>query len=230
MAVLLKCKAVFLHLPKTGGTFIRKVFRSLDLVRFNFSRDHADMKRVINIYDHYPGNYWCRSIQFGGNVQKHINQSFKFCFVRHPFDWYASYWRFNTDLGWRSFIPQNKRTRWGFKYDTWHPLAPLEEHAINNFSEFMDRVIQHKPGFLTNLYHAYAMPEHIDFVGKQENLVEDISTVLSRLNVQHDISEIKKLKHENKSKTKMPEWKHEHKEKIFELEKAVFEKYNYEFK
>ena len=51
MALLLKNGAVFLHIPKTGGNWVREVLGKLDLIESEIGHKHSDVDRVmINPY------------------------------------------------------------------------------------------------------------------------------------------------------------------------------------
>jgi hypothetical protein len=77
--VLILERAVFLHVPKTGGTWVRRALEHAGVDFHNFLVDndiHADLS-----YCPCP-------------------ERFKFGFVRHPFGVYGSYWRFKMNAGW----------------------------------------------------------------------------------------------------------------------------------
>lgn len=227
MAILLKNDAVFLHVPKTGGTYLRRLFVALDLVRFNFSRDHADMERAINVSGHYPGNFLRCSLRLGKNLDQYARRCYKFCFVRHPFDWYESYWRFRCDHPGELFVPRQTRTRFGFKYDNWHPWAPIEPLFDPDFNRFLDNVIEHCPGYLTKMYGWYADPLHIDFVGKQECLIEDTMQVLNHLQIRYPADIFERIGRINESREPRPKWNDSSREMIYRLEYGVFQQYGY---
>ena len=46
MALLLKNNAVFLHIPKTGGTWVRSVLQEFDLVQGPLGHGHSDFERA----------------------------------------------------------------------------------------------------------------------------------------------------------------------------------------
>ena len=227
MATLLKPDAVFLHVPKTGGTFLRKLFVDMGLVRFNFGRDHADMERTINVSGHYPGNYLLRSLQLGGSLDRYVDKCYKFCFVRNPFDWYESYWRFLNDRPGLSFKPQKNRSRFGFPIDPWHPGAALEPLVDPDFNRFIDKVVRHCPGYLTQMFGWYADPQHIDFVGKQETLENDMRHIFEQLKIKYDPGVFAALGRVNESRAPRPLWSAQNREMIGKLEFAVFQQYGY---
>ncbi|HNE29818.1 MAG: sulfotransferase family 2 domain-containing protein [Saprospiraceae bacterium] len=228
MAILLKNDAVFLHVPKTGGTYLRRLFVALDLVRFNFSRDHADMERVINVSGHYPGNFLRCSMRLGKNLDRYTRHCYKFCFVRHPFDWYESYWRFRCDHPGERFVPPRQmRTRFGFKYDDWHPWALVEPLFDPDFNRFLENVIRHCPGYLTQLYSWYADPLHIDFVGKQETLIADTRHILDHLGIRYPDAIFQQQGRVNESRAARPQWDAANRDMIYRLEYVVFQQYGY---
>ena len=47
MSVLLKGGAVFLHIPKTGGSWVHKVLKDTGLSVGSFDHKHADFDRVL---------------------------------------------------------------------------------------------------------------------------------------------------------------------------------------
>jgi len=226
VATLLKGGALFLHVPKTGGTFLRKLFVALDLVKINFARDHSDMRRTLHVSKHHPGSFLYSSLRLGRSVEREAKRSFKFCFVRHPFTWYESCWQFMEDLGWQ--LPLPPPSRFGFYNDPWHPLEPVAQAADKDFNSFMRKMTRQHPGYLTRLYEQYAPAGWIDFVGRQENLIADARHILDHLKVNYDESIFSSLGRVNASKTLRPVWSEENKKMICELEKGVFEKYGYE--
>ena len=66
---------VFVHMPKTGGTFVRKLFR-----------DHApESWQVQEIHDHITAE----------NTPESHAQLPKFGFVRNPYPWYVSWFNYH---------------------------------------------------------------------------------------------------------------------------------------
>jgi hypothetical protein len=77
--MLLFERAVFLHVPKTGGTRVRDAVTAAG-ARFDEYRVDDDVHADLS-YCPCP-------------------ERFKFAFVRHPCDVYGSYWRFKVKEGW----------------------------------------------------------------------------------------------------------------------------------
>jgi hypothetical protein len=225
MATLLHHNAVFLHVPKTGGTFLRRLFEALDLVRFNFARDHADMERTLHVSRHYPGNFLRCSLRLGENLDRRVGRCYKFCFVRNPFDWYESCWRFL--VAQPRLLLESSRTRFGFKQDPWQPWAEIMPLMRPDFNAFVAEVIRQRPGYVTQLFERYADPQHIDFVGRQEYLQEDILLVFKHLGVECDPAVFQKPGRVNESQPRPLQWDADHRDLIYALEAPAFRRYGY---
>lgn len=69
-------KAIFLHIPKTGGTWVTNYFKETGM-------DHGveELSRLAHIH--------------GTDLRNIIpyTEDLIFCFVRHPLTWYRSYWQ-----------------------------------------------------------------------------------------------------------------------------------------
>src|ERR1700692_4743238 len=107
MALLLKNGSVFLHIPKTGGTWITRVLERLDLIEVSFGKEHADFDRVFWHNRFYRDGKTLRQIFRGklGSPRSPVipPDCFKFCFVREPLAWYESWWRYMQSLNWKSW-------------------------------------------------------------------------------------------------------------------------------
>lgn len=196
MAILLKGGAIFLHIPKTGGSWVTQVLQQMGLIEGRIGHMHADIDRVLNAYRFdgvkaHAGYLIKRKVQ--KKVRRFIHASelpekpFMFCFVRHPLSWYESWFKYQS-------IRWNWRT-WGTELnpDDWHPLSMLNGLGSADFTEFMLNVLRKRPGFVTELFGRYTKPNIVDFIGYQESLAEDLIQVLSRLNLPHDPSLIRNM-------------------------------------
>jgi len=81
-----------------------------------------------------------------------------FTFVRDPLTWYPSYWMYQMRMAWDL------------------PNSALGAFRSDDFGSFMRRVLRKRPGFLSKLYGSYVgLPFHpVQFIGRQENLAEDL--------------------------------------------------------
>jgi hypothetical protein len=79
-------KCLFLHIPKTAGTFVRAVLESIDKVSIVGADIHA----------HFP------------DINDHLNRPI-FCFVRHPLTWYLSRFSHRLRNGWVASHPLDSK-------------------------------------------------------------------------------------------------------------------------
>jgi len=90
---------------------------------------------------------------------------FSFCFFRHPLDWYRSIFTYkNTRRNWRVLEEEN---------DYFYKIG-VNEDDFNRFIEKLFKV--HPEGFCTSLFKEF---ESVDFIGKYENLMEDLKKALT---------------------------------------------------
>lgn len=82
--MLIFSNAVFLHVPKTGGTWVREACRAAG----------ASFSEYLVDNDLHGDLSYCP-----------CPERFKFAFVRHPCDLYSSYWRFKMVEGWDPLNP-----------------------------------------------------------------------------------------------------------------------------
>lgn len=234
MALLLKCGAIFLHIPKTGGSWVSRVLWECDLVEGYLGYKHDDLRRAL-----YPQNYKAQVAR----VIKHLpsklaegaglktrEQKFKpskeipyiFCFVRHPLSWYESFFKYQASQGWPHWGNENDYT------ETWHPNAILNGLGDQDFNQFIHNVINKRPGYVTEMYGWYTQP-NVSFIGKQENLVYDLVQVLNELDVKYDKQKLLNLaeKEENPSPKLAVNWDKSLKEKLEDIEYVSFLRYGY---
>jgi len=142
--------AVYVHLPKTGGWFVRNVLEKQGLNRGEVGREHD------------PAN-----LIYGKNGKR----PFTFIFIRHPVEWYRSYWAYRAMNDWR-ISPHQPITGWqlfGSVLDN--------DCRSNDFQTWVDNVFAQVPqGILSIVYGVYT--DGVDFIGRVENMREDLCVAL----------------------------------------------------
>jgi hypothetical protein len=223
MALLIKPNAVFLHIPKTGGSWVRQVLKRFDLVQAPAGKEHAT----------YDQHFWHDRFHRDPKVLRNLARRavgwlpkvpldcYRFCFVREPLSWYVSWWRFMQGLNWRY---------WGDEKDPghWHPLAMLNGLGSPDFNTFMYNVNRKRPGFVTELFGWYVRPG-INFMGKQETLVSDLAKVFSALNLDITTGELLAIERANESRATIPipVWDPALKRETMRLEYPAYIRYGY---
>lgn len=84
MALILS-NSIFVHVPKTGGYWVRHVVRSLGLNAYEYGHEHCNFRTGLSKLDGRTKNI--------------------FMFVRHPAAWYQSLWAFRMKHGWSMVHP-----------------------------------------------------------------------------------------------------------------------------
>lgn len=145
---------------------------------------------------------------------QHIpKNTFRITFVRHPLAWYKSYWTYKVNYGW------DVNNSFDMKIRT------------NVFQDFIDGVIEHCPGHFTETVNIFAgtRDNQIEFVGRQENLVNDLITSLHLAGEYNWFEDdIRNTPRQNQSLNKVKEfaiYRPDQEIKILDLEKEVIERF-----
>lgn len=167
-------KCIFYHIPKTGGMWVRE---ALEQSVPSFSRVKEYQSR--HKYGLVRGHKTPKMVLSGDINNKKL---YSFTFVRHPYSWYKSYWAYRIVYGSDLQIP-------GKIVD--FPLEPL---WCEDFEKFTKAVLRAYPdGILSKIYQCYVGKDGLalDFIGKQENLVDDLILALTLAEEDFDADKIK---------------------------------------
>lgn len=137
---------MILHIPKCGGTWVE---RALTAGGVNFV--------LLNKHAHKPPMQQTRYVA---------------TFVRHPIEWYRSYWRFHTGVQTRH-APLPTGT---LKPTTFNPYD-LQACGDPDFTRFGENCLQRLPAYVTHLFDLYTRAA--DWVGKRERLSDDLVALLT---------------------------------------------------
>lgn len=207
-------RSVYLHIPKTGGNWIRSVIKDSQVhtKKTNKYSKHAT-------YDFLMGSGLSRRPSLVAKTK--ASQINFFCVVRHPLLWYQSWYRYQKDCGWK---------QWGVSGDTsakmWHCLSALNMPEPSEFNEFIERVNIQAPGFLTYLYHSYVLPSGARVL-KNESLRVDLLALNEEWNLGLNQKIISNRASENLS-TKIPiRWSEKNFSETLKYEGAALDFYGY---
>jgi len=188
MAVLTKNHGLFLHVPKTGGNWVTGVLEQNNLIARILPEKH-DTLELLSLK--YP--------------DLKLNAESRFCFIRNPFDWYTSWYFYETAKDWKE---------WGL--NKWHPCAQLNKITGKDFASFIKKVTALRPGYLTRLYNQYC--SSCTYIGRHEKLAFDLQAYLN-------IEGMKTIPPQNVSAKSEIVWTTELKQLIINSEAEVFKKY-----
>jgi hypothetical protein len=226
MAVIMPHSA-FIHVPKTGGTWCRTAIKRAKLPHFEsgpnvkrmLSRTHATLRKALPTINQRD---WRK-----GDTTK--VKRFTFGFVRNPLDWLASRWA-------------DAIRKYGgvanHDHDHWFNAA-----FSHDFSTYVDGVIEIEPSVPSNAilgrlgFHkdgAVWVPDDckIDFIGKQENLVDDFVKALHLAGEKFSEKRVRALPPQrvagqlDRFKRQIV-WTDKQRRAIYEANKQLFDDYGY---
>jgi hypothetical protein len=154
MAVLLKTGWLFVHIPKTGGTWLRCGLAEAGVAAGEEADPGVAPWPVLAGASAGMRRCHATARSVGHDPAR------SFCFVRHPLAWYRSLWAHGARDGWEP------------------GEFALDQYGCDDFTEFMDRCLRAFPtGFVSHLYRVYT--EGVGFVGRFERLGEDLHGALA---------------------------------------------------
>src|SRR3990167_1918614 len=210
----MKSNILFVHLPRTGGTFIR---------------DYGKATKYINYY----ANYKQRDGHLPAREIKEPDKWFKFGFIRNPFDWYVSqYFYFagkkepNIETG---IFKGVDKGLWGTEFVAEFPL----------FKDWMFYGYTNRkklPYFwLINIYDYMFYDKEgrllLDYIGKFENLYKEVTYVLD-INGIHPSTSLKGFqgnRNASKHKNYKEYYRVEDKEHVEEIDGLLLRRYGYKY-
>jgi len=224
--------SIFLHVPKTGGMWVSQVLSEMGLIKQRIGRHpHTAFERAC-IFPNGKRRWkelgraenWKPSNLLRPGVDMKI--PFTFCFVRHPVRWYESWWRY---LKGKQSIPWletaiNKEQR----LKRWDPFSVPAAAFCSDFNEFVSRMLKAFPGYVTWMYGHYAVPES-GFVGKQENLRNDLMRALTMRGLAFDVEHLMKQPFINEAghKKESIQWDEGLLRDVQDAERSTMIRYNY---
>jgi hypothetical protein len=112
--------------------------------------------------------------------------------------------------------------------DDWHPNSILNGLGSDDFNEFVRNVVNERPGYVSELYFAFTKPG-ISFIGKNENLRDDLAYVLDHLGLKYDRATVESSERQRVSKTPQSEvhWDPQLRETVMRLEVPALLHFDY---
>lgn len=214
MSDWVKKDVCYLHIPKTGGNWVRSILRGSGIKeqKSNFISKHASYDLIVGANSsryNFLNDYLSKKIKF-------------FCVVRHPLLWYQSWFNYQGRWKeWRKFGQVGNLSK-----KKWHCLSSINSESIRDFNKFINNINKSTPGFLTYLYYSYILSSGARVL--KNELLRDQLCELNRewkLGLNESlILHSKKINESNKSKII---WSEENVKNTLENEKAIIKKFNY---
>jgi len=194
--------SAFVHIPKTGGNFVRLCLAENDL-ELREANEGPDGRTPTQAHQSH------RALAAYPDL-------FSYSFVRNPYQWYRSAFCYRQQRGW----PQHGRG------------MDLDACKSDSFAEFVFGACEAFPGFLTQLYEQMiGNPIAVDYLGRTETLREDLCEALTLAGEAFDVASIMDRTKSNTAGAlgKFDEviLTTEIKERIYDSENTSFDRYGY---
>jgi len=161
--------ALFLHIPRTGGTWIGRALRIVGIPLLKWgSVCPLYRPRKHTILGHYDKGFLDRV-------------DFIFTFVRPPRDYYKSVWRFTQ----RAVNIHPEKMEWQvFQQGAQSAINEAVYRWKPDFNEWMKEMLKEEPCWVTRWYERYVGPhrgEFCHYIGRTETIEQDAAEVMSLL-------------------------------------------------
>jgi hypothetical protein len=195
-------KCIFIHIPRTAGTSIEKWIANCDWWHRDERTKHLLASQSKKIYS----DYW--------------DEYFKFSFVRNPWDRMVSMSKYGSHYG--VYISKDKKidiSRYIKEYGD-----PITIEHDYRFSKRKDIATDsHRP----HTIYGNILDEELDFVGRFENLNDDVLFLNSQLNID---AEFKFKEEELEDRLSYKNYYNNNSRQLVEdLYKKDIEEFNYQF-
>lgn len=199
MSVVTTEKSIFLHVPRTGGTWVNdNLLKNISPCCYFEDSGHVNFPRAHEY-----------------NNAK--NSKTFFLFIRDPLTWYQSYFRRRMFYGWT----QSPFDQDCGNVDTFNKFI----NKIIKSKHYHGYVSKMYRGFIDNYVDKGAGPIKI---GRYENLVEDLVRILKENGEEFDEEEVRNFPPSGVQKVEQETiYTKENYSKMVELEKEAIEKYGY---
>lgn len=213
-------KLLFIWLPKCYGTSTWYLLRE-KIGMLGFFKQHEEDEFPFHNDNHITFSHSSikRLVELEVVTKEFYDNSFKFTFVRNPYERAVSlfFYQKNKDWTFKEFIK--------YLYDNQDLITPISEMNVSLFPWADGNLFQSSSQW--NKQVAW-IPDDIDFIGKVENYKEDLDKMLKIAEVDigdYEVFDVNKSDHGDYREY----YDEETKKLITEMYKEDLERFNYEF-
>jgi hypothetical protein len=225
MALYLKNDAIFLHIPKTGGSFISRILYDQGLVSYQIGGKHSEAPHLLvpPLGSKRPNRRPKEWLKYFLAVRRLRRNPHPVLFhaVRNPYSWYESWYKYMSaqDRNWRD---------WGTKGQPldYHPNMELNGICGVDFNEMMARMLDEQPGYVTRLYCRFGSFGRTRAL-KLENIAQELCVLLDEIGATYDRASVMDAPPYWVSKKTQIEWDPKLRARVAELDRTAFEIYGY---
>lgn len=216
MAELLKNGDVFIHVPKSGGNWVRDLLRRQNLWRCRIGYKHSTPERINDVWRFHRWQFLKHLPTRPDVTPAKLRRAYKFCFVRNPVAWYESWWKFMAG-DWHPW-----------EVGRWHPQRPIDGCGSDDFNTFVENVLRDHPSYVSEMYAEYA--RGCDFVGRTETMADDLESVLGERGISFEPARFSTVARVNVSPKRLglPQWKPEVFRRLVDSERSAIVTFGYE--
>ncbi|WP_375257984.1 hypothetical protein [Citreimonas sp.] len=225
MALYLKNDAIFLHIPKTGGSFVSRILYDQGLVSYQIGGKHSDASHILvpPLGSKRPNRRpkeWLKYALAVRRLRRNPSPVLVHA-VRNPYSWYESWFKYMSapDRAWRD---------WGTTGQPldYHPNMELNGIRGDDFNAMMADMIEKQPAYVTRLYCRFGSFGNTRVL-KLETIAQDLCDLLDDIGAEYDRDKVLEEPPYWVSKKAPIEWDPKLRARIAELDRAAFEIYGY---
>jgi hypothetical protein len=216
MALILN-NSLYIHIPKTGGTWVCEAIKNAGLVRMKSKRKHPSLA------------------EFRTGNEKHpkLKDLRVFTFIRNPVTWWQSRWSdpFMRDHYLKGLKPEIQPWLGSIRWLN-HETMISSKDQFDDFNTYIKAILSRRSGFAWEYFRYMTNVKGIE-LGKYERIEKDLVDLLFMVGEDFDISTVLNTPKANESDPKLKQkrlYTEENLRRIIDSEKRLMDLHGYSTK